>query len=344
LQAEREKEDRRRVRKAKRKRLGIPVSPEPGLRPQRAEDSDSTEAVESDDAPEDYSGMKRKSKSSQKSKKHRKPFVSDSYEREKSEDEDTGTDDSLMGELRDKKNKGKAKKLALQALRDKRTAAQTKESGGQSKTSKKSSEVSLHVQQWKIEPMSEQKQKITRRLSSSSSDVLMTDVGERRQAQSRSESTDTSVSRQLASTVKDTPKSSAFSASLGRDASNASGILAVGGISTVGRGRGALRGGLGPRNVFASRGPAKKRPTLIQNSADPSKDPKLYNNMHIRRKAELAGRGLADAAPDVSVLGGLFAASNPSNYNALKPARRKALNTASNQQGLDLETSPMDNK
>jgi hypothetical protein len=54
--------------------------------------------------------------------------------------------------------------------------------------------------------------------------------------------------------------------------------------------------------------------------------------MHIRRKAELASRELAERAPDVAALGGLFAASNPSTFHALQPAYRKVPNKASNQE------------
>lgn len=92
-------------------------------------------------------------------------------------------------------------------------------------------------------------------------------------------------------------------------------------VQPAARGRGATRGGhLTPRNVFERREPTKKRPTLLEASSDPSKPQKLYANWHIRRKAELASRSLADAAPDLAALGGLFSPSNPSSFQPLKLA------------------------
>ena len=124
--------DRRRRRKIKRKRLGIPVSPDPETRC-RAEDSDLTEAVELDVAPEDYPSVKEKSGASQKSKKpSRRPFDSSddeapparrrtSVQRDDYEGDGSGTsDDSLIGDIQKKAAKRKANKKALQTLRDKR--------------------------------------------------------------------------------------------------------------------------------------------------------------------------------------------------------------------------------
>jgi chromo domain-containing protein 1 len=185
-----------------------------------------------------------------------------------------------------------------------------------------------------------------RPLSSSSSDIPLADVAEqRRQAQHRIKSADTAISKKLASSAKGSPRPQAAVVS-SADAppsprEHSAGLDA----SEVSRGRGATRGGssLGPKNVFASRGSVKKRPTLIENSTDPSKDPKHYSTMRIRWMAQKAGRGLADAAPDLSALGGLFDPSNPSTFQSLKPGiLRKVSNPLPNLQDVDLEISSMD--
>jgi len=118
----------------------------------------------------------------------------------------------------------------------------------------------------------------------------------------------------------------ATNASPGGPSASITGDPATRGVSSASRGKGATRGGaLASRNVFSIRGSAKKRPTLIEVSSDPNKEQKLYTNWHIRRKAQLAARDMADAAPDLSALGGLFDPSNPSSLQPLKPATlRKA--------------------
>ena len=129
------KADRLRRRKAKQKRLNLSVSPRPDIR-RRADDSDSTEAVESDGVPEDDPGMKRKGKAPQKAKKPSKPaFVPpealdeedplpkklSSEQRDVYESDGAGTsDDSLIGDLQRKDEKKRAKKKASQVTREKR--------------------------------------------------------------------------------------------------------------------------------------------------------------------------------------------------------------------------------
>jgi hypothetical protein len=151
------KEDRRRRRKIKRRRLGIPVSPDPDTR-RRADDSDSTKAMESDGAPADYPGVKKKSKAAQNVMKPSKSlFVQQessdiearsrrraSIQRAEYESDGAGIgDDSLIEDPRKKDQKKKATKHTLQALRDKRaTQNSSKVSGGQEKPApKKSKEV-----------------------------------------------------------------------------------------------------------------------------------------------------------------------------------------------------------
>jgi hypothetical protein len=73
----------------------------------------------------------------------------------------------------------------------------------------------------------------------------------------------------------------------------------------AGRGKGITGSTSISTNVFATRSIVKRRPTLLENSADPTKQTKHYRNMHVVRKAELAGRD-KDVAPDITALGGLF--------------------------------------
>ena len=147
-QLQQEEGERHRRRKGKR-RLGAPISLEAETRRPQADDSDSTEAVESDDlpvisSPELLKKKKKKLKTSQKSKKHSQQSMQDSYQ---SSESDSGTSaDSLIGELL-QKNKKRAKNAALQSLRDKRAATKSKKLGDQTKnSSKKPSDVTYPYQ------------------------------------------------------------------------------------------------------------------------------------------------------------------------------------------------------
>ncbi|KIM99026.1 hypothetical protein OIDMADRAFT_166633, partial [Oidiodendron maius Zn] len=112
--------------------------------------------------------------------------------------------------------------------------------------------------------------------------------------------------------------------------------------ASVVRGRGATRGGhLARRNVFERREPVKKRRSFIETASDPSKEPKLFPNWSLRRKAELAGRGKADAAPDLTALGGLFDPSNPSSFKPLRPATLRHLSSTSTLQVFN-ESNPIE--
>jgi chromo domain-containing protein 1 len=148
----RAKEARRRRRKNKRRRLGIPVSPETE---QRADDSDSSEAVGSDGALEDYQEVRRKAKAAQKAKKpdiepllrRRGSIHRDSYE----SDGASRSDDPVRGETQAKAVK-KAKKQALEAVRDKK-AAQASSKVGRGKEEpgpKKAVEVSCFIKTMNI--------------------------------------------------------------------------------------------------------------------------------------------------------------------------------------------------
>jgi chromo domain-containing protein 1 len=97
---------------------------------------------------------------------------------------------------------------------------------------------------------------------------------------------------------------------------------------TAARGKGATRGGhLACRNVFERREPPKKRRSPNETLSGPSKERKIFPTWSLRRKAELAGRSRADAAPDLAALGGLFDPSNPSSFKSLRPATLRQLSS-----------------
>ncbi|KAH9206905.1 hypothetical protein DL95DRAFT_65371 [Leptodontidium sp. 2 PMI_412] len=75
-------------------------------------------------------------------------------------------------------------------------------------------------------------------------------------------------------------------------------------------GKGATRGGssMAHKNVFESREPAKPRGNLIRNAMDSSKDPKLFSNRRLGWLAQKQGRNMAERAPDIDAIGGLFEA------------------------------------
>ena len=103
-----------------------------------------------------------------------------------------------------------------------------------------------------------------------------------------------------------------------QEARSSNSCLAARGISSM---RGAKRGGASapPRNIFIHREAPSKRPNIIQTSMNPEKGQRFYSNMHIRYVAEKAGRGLADAAPDLEALGGLYNPANPKEFSGTRP-------------------------
>ncbi|ESZ89957.1 hypothetical protein SBOR_9666 [Sclerotinia borealis F-4128] len=92
------------------------------------------------------------------------------------------------------------------------------------------------------------------------------------------------------------------------------------------RGGGAMRGGssLPSQNVFnGGKAARKKKAGLIEAAADPLKDQRHFKNRHLIRKAELAGRALADAAPDITAIpGGLIKPSKASSVQRPETLRR----------------------
>ena len=85
------------------------------------------------------------------------------------------------------------------------------------------------------------------------------------------------------------------------------------------RGRSATRGGssLSGRHVFDdSMRKRKKRTNLYDNASDPKSNQKLFTNARLQRRTELMGRNVADRAPDIEALGGLFDPSKPPTKQA----------------------------
>jgi chromo domain-containing protein 1 len=91
-------------------------------------------------------------------------------------------------------------------------------------------------------------------------------------------------------------------------------------------GRGATRGSssLLSKNVFAGGTTRRRKPTLIENATDASKSQKHFSQLRMVRRAELAGRQLADKAPDIEALpGGLFDPSKNSHVQPIRPGTVK---------------------
>lgn len=99
------------------------------------------------------------------------------------------------------------------------------------------------------------------------------------------------------------------------------GLPGTRGASNAARGRVATRGGgnIAIKNVFQAREPPKKRGNLLKNAMDAAKAPKKFSNMRLARKAELQARDLAESAPDISALGGLFDPSRPDSMIPIRP-------------------------
>ncbi|KAM3078083.1 hypothetical protein ACMFMF_004495 [Clarireedia jacksonii] len=103
-------------------------------------------------------------------------------------------------------------------------------------------------------------------------------------------------------------------------------------------GRGATRGAssLLPKNVFAGGRTRQRKPTLIESATDSSKNQKHFSQLRMIRRAELAGRQLADKAPDIEALpGGLFDPSKNVHVQPIRPGTLKKYSSA-NQEDEDL--------
>lgn len=85
------------------------------------------------------------------------------------------------------------------------------------------------------------------------------------------------------------------------------------------------------RNVFELGTTSKSRgrkvgTNLLRIATDPSKDPKMAGNRRVLRKLELQGRDVAEGAPDLNALGGLF---NPAEMSSVQPVRPSTLRKSS---------------
>lgn len=168
-----------------------------------------------------------------------------------------------------------------------------------------------------------------RKAPSASAEAPLSNLNNQRRRKSQPQSSDSDSDEPLAKkrpTDQVTRRASVTSAKQdsrpGSVSSNATVDVPPRNALAIRKGKGAIRGGssMQPKNVFINRDPPKKRPGLIQTSRDPSKDQKHFSNMHIIYKAQVAGRDLADAAPDIAALpGGLFDPSKPAQYQPLNP-------------------------
>jgi chromo domain-containing protein 1 len=329
-----EKADRHRRRKAKRKRLRLAVSPAPS----DADDSDSSvEAIEENEVEDVRPGAKRKSKSPPKRPaKALKPL-----------------------------NGRRGSTSSLASLDTARAAPEKKASGmfrpspeKPQPPSRQASEVcvmgissSRESCTWVQQLTTCQGSRHSRTLSQSSSD---TPLSRKRPLQRPSVDRPGSSSSDGPLALKH-PKPSAAppaksdvwkltsakkSTSSTEPTALARGLHSTRGTYTVARGRVATRGGgnVTHKNVFQAREPPKQRGNLLKNARDAAKVPKKFTNMRLHRKAELQARDLAEGAPDISALGGLFDPSKPDSMVPIRPENLRK--TPSNMVSLE-EPNPL---
>lgn len=329
-----EKADRRRRRKAKRKRLGMAVSPAPS----EVDDSDSSvEAIEENEVEDVKPGAKRKSKSPPKRPaKALKPL-----------------------------NGRRGSTSSLASLDTARMAPEKKASGmfrpspdKLQPPSRQASEVSVmgisserESCTWVQQLTTCQGSRHSRTLSQSSSD---TPLSRKRPLQRPSVDRPGSSSSDGPLALKRSKPSAAApaksdvwkltsakkSTSSTEPTTHARGLHSTRGAYTVARGRVATRGGgnVAHKNVFQAREPPKQRGNLLKNARDAAKVPKKFTNMRLHRKAELQARDLAEGAPDISALGGLF---DPSRPDSMVPIRPEDLRKASSNMVSLEEPNPL---
>jgi hypothetical protein len=310
-----EKAERHRRRKAKRKRQGRAVSPSAS----EADDSDSSiEASEEDEVEDVKPGSKRKSKSPPK--RPAKVLKSSIGRRES-----TSSITSLETARRapERRATGMSRKS-----RDKLPSRQasevclTRSSQIQALTTSQASRHSRTLSQSSSDTPPSKKQPLQRasieRPGSSSSDGPLKRSKPSAAPPAQSVWNLTSAKR---------PQTSSEPTTLPR------GLPSARGASSSSRGRVATRGGgnIAHKNVFQAREPPKKRGNLLKNAMDGAKPPKKFSNMRLARKAELQARDLAEGAPDISALGGLFDPSRPDSMVPIRPEnlRKTSLNMVS---------------
>ncbi|KAF7872497.1 hypothetical protein EAF04_003418 [Stromatinia cepivora] len=137
--------------------------------------------------------------------------------------------------------------------------------------------------------------------------------------QQRKATLDASSSKRSPRPEKESEKQTASkpSASDTREIATTKKSLSSRGIPKSRGGGGAMRGGssLPPQN--------KTKASLIEAAADPSKNQRHFKTRKILRKAELAGRTMAEKAPDLAVIpGGLINPSKASSAQQPEPLRR----------------------
>lgn len=78
-----------------------------------------------------------------------------------------------------------------------------------------------------------------------------------------------------------------------------------------------------PRNVFQSREvpPKKPKATLMESSTNPKNAPKVYPNMRIGNMAAKQAKNLADRAPDLEAIGGVFKPDEIARIRRMQPVQ-----------------------
>ncbi|QSZ33727.1 hypothetical protein DSL72_005298 [Monilinia vaccinii-corymbosi] len=112
-------------------------------------------------------------------------------------------------------------------------------------------------------------------------------------------------------------------------------------ISSAVRGTPKTQGGLSlpQQNVFVGGKSARKpKLSLIKAAADPARGKRHFTKTSILRKAQLAGRALADAPPDLAALGGLIKPSEASSIRRLETVQESP-SVTQNEDGNDRRIS-----
>jgi hypothetical protein len=314
------KKYRHRLRKIKRKRQGIPVSP-------NTSDSESTEAKEMEDtsSPEYVRGSKKKSSKVAQTKATKPapklPTTRRGRVETSSDDDDDNDSSGSTGHpyLGDEK---KAQKKAIQAIKDNRSGRTSTASEDRTPTPtlgqnqspapkpREALESSPHL------PISQQCPRS--RLGSTPS------VSSRPVSPTKPQASKLSISTSGLPTAKVSSAGKSMSPTkpqASRPSVGTGGLLAE--KPPTGRGQVAKRGsstGYQNINVFAGGKTRKTKATLIDQAANPSKKEKHFSNMHIQYKAQIQSRNKADAAPDPTAVGGLFDPSKPNRLPSMRPS------------------------
>ncbi|CZR53643.1 uncharacterized protein PAC_03523 [Phialocephala subalpina] len=338
-----EKQARQKLRKAKRKRLGIPVpSSDSDTRMADRDNSSSDEAVE-ENAIEDTTPRAPKRKSESPSKQTKKParyrVQGNRAHRIDDSSDASGVELLRNGSLQKPRheNSPSSSKVQVEKVKSTETPKNTRPS------SASSSDVPLSQESQQRLPVQEPSQQARPDLTQlglerpifGRSDSGRNDPKQKDPERPRSSSDASGTLQQSKSGAPPVvPAMSSEQTSLFMNEDSPTDLEKRARGRPPTRGKSATRGGASvtPRNVFEAGDDAKKvkgrKPgtNLLKISMDTSKNPKKATNMHTLRKLELQARDVAERAPDLSALGGLY---NPSDMSSFKPVRPSTLRRTS---------------